>query len=374
MDFHWRRLAPILLRRTRFWAKVAGVAAILGLVSSLACAAAAGTLRVATWNAELSRDGPGLLLRDILRGEDARANAVAQIIADVAPDILLLQSVDYDMELRALGALRNLIAARGVQYDTVFALLPNTGMATGLDMDGDGRLGEPEDAQGYGAFLGQGGMAILSRYPIDMAAVQDMSAILWRDVPEPMLPTMDGTPFPSAEAQKVLRLANVAHWAVPALHDSGTVTLLAFHANPPVFDGPEDRNGRRNHDQLRFWQHYLDGVFGAAPQERFVLLGHANQDPLKSEGIKAGIRGLLSDPRMTDPVPLRDDTLPGDPPEATVDWPRVDPSQMRVSYVLPSRDWMIEASGVYWPTAGKEAEMLQVASRHRMVWVDLRID
>ena len=374
MEIHCHRFGPILLRSAGFWAKAAGAAAITVLVSGLACAAVAGTLRVATWNVELSRDGPGLLLRDILRGEDAQASAVAHIIAEVAPDILLLQNVDYDMELRALSALRDLIAAQGMQYDTVFALLPNSGMATGLDMDGDGRLGEPEDAQGYGAFLGQGGMAILSRYPVDMAGIQDMSAILWRDLPQAMLPMVDGMPFPSAEAQKVLRLADKAQWAVPVLHDSGPVTLLAFHANPPVFDGPEDRNGRRNHDQLRFWQHYLDGVFGTAPQGRFVLLGHANQDRDKSEGIKAGIRGLLSDPRLTDPVPVRDNTPPGDPPEATVDWPRVDPSQMRVSYVLPSRDWVIEASGVHWPITGEGAKRLETASRHRMVWVDLRVD
>ncbi|HEY9038574.1 MAG TPA: endonuclease/exonuclease/phosphatase family protein [Roseovarius sp.] len=329
---------------------------------------------MATWNAELSRDGPGLLLRDILRGDDAQAEAVAQIIADVAPDILLLQNVDYDMELRALTALRDLIAAEGLRYGHLFARLPNTGMATGLDMDGDGRLGEPEDAQGHGAFAGQGGMAILSRYPVDMDGVQDLSDILWRDVPQAMLPMVDGAPFPSAQAQDVLRLADVAQWAVPVLHDSGPITLLAFHANAPVFDGPEDRNGRRNHDQLRFWQHYLDGAFGPAPEQRFVLLGHANQDPDKSEGIKAGIRGLLADPRVTDPAPLRQGAPPGAPPEATVEWPRVTPPQMRVSYVLPSRDWAIAASGVHWPMEGEGARLSQAASRHRIVWVDLQID
>ncbi len=340
----------------------------------MGCLAGADTLRIATWNSELSRDGPGLLLRDILRGDDAQADAAAQTIAEVAPDIVLLQNVDYDMELRALTALRDLIAAQGLRYAHLYAGMPNTGMATGLDMDGDGRLGEPEDAQGYGAFLGQGGMAILSRYPVDTDAVQDLSGVLWRDVPQALLPVVEGAPFPSAQAQNVLRLADVAQWAVPVLHDTGRVTLLAFHANAPVFDGPEDRNGRRNHDQLRFWQHYLDGAFGPAPEARFVLLGHANQDPNKSEGIKAGIRGLLSDPRVTDPVPLRGDAPPGAPPEATVDWPRVDPSQMRVSYVLPSRDWAVVASGVHWPMTGEGARVAELASRHRMVWVDLRID
>lgn len=340
----------------------------------MTCAVSADTLRVATWNAELSRDGPGLLLRDILRGDDDQAEAVAQVIAGVAPDILLLQNVDYDMGLRALTALRDLIAAQGLRYGHMFARLPNTGMATGLDMDGDGRLGEPEDAQGHGAFAGQGGMAILSRYPVDMDGVQDMSGVLWRDVPQAMLPMVDGAPFPSAKAQNMLRLADVAQWVVPLQHETGRIMLLAFHANAPVFDGPEDRNGRRNHDQLRFWQHYLDGAFGPAPDARFVLLGHANQDPNRSEGIKSGIRGLLADPRVADPMPLRTGAPPGDPPEATVEWPRVDPPQMRVSYVLPSRDLRVVASGVHWPMTGEGARLLELASRHRMVWVDLQID
>ncbi|WP_324755322.1 endonuclease/exonuclease/phosphatase family protein [Roseovarius sp. Pro17] len=328
------------------------------------------TLRIATFNTDLDRDGPGLLLRDIARG-DAQAEVVAQVVADMRADVILLQNVDYDIELRALGALRDLIADKGLRYTVMFALMPNTGMATDLDMDGDGRLGEPEDAQGHGAFAGQGGMAILSRWPVDMDGVQDLSALLWKDMPQPMLPVVDGAPFPSAQAQAALRLADVAHWAVPILHDSGPVTLLAFHASPPVFDGPEDRNGRRNHDQLRFWRHYLDGAFGDAPDARFVLLGHANQDPNRSEGIKAGIRGLLSDPRIQDVLPLRPE---GEPAEATVNWPRVDPPLMRVGYVLPSRDWTVMDAGVHWPATGKAAQIAETASRHRIVWVDLKAD
>ncbi|WP_341476689.1 endonuclease/exonuclease/phosphatase family protein [Pelagivirga sediminicola] len=326
-------------------------------------------MRVATWNSELSRDGPGLLLRDLLLDDDAQAMAAAQMIAAVAPDILLLQNVDYDMDHLALTALRDLIATRGPRYGTVFARMPNTGMATDLDMDGDGRLGEPEDAQGHGAFAGQGGMAILSRYPVDIARVQDLSDLLWRDIPQAMLPVQGGAPFPSEQAQAVLRLADVAQWAVPVKHDSGRITILAFHANAPVFDGPEDRNGRRNHDQLRFWQHYLDGAFAPPPKDRFVLMGHANQDPHRGEGIKVGIAGLLSDSRLQDPHPVSTHTRPGEPPDATVNWPRVTPSLMRVSYVLPSRDWAVEASGVHWPIQGQEA-----ASRHGIVWVDLVID
>jgi hypothetical protein len=49
---------------------------------------------------------------------------------------------------------------------------------------------------------------------------------------------------------------------------------------------------------------------------------------------------------------------------------------MRVDYVLPSRDLEIAASGVFWPKADDAgAALLSVgaalASRHRLVWVDV---
>lgn len=329
------------------------------------------TLRIATFNTELSRNGPGLLFRDITRGGDPQVAAVVQILTEVQPDIILLQGIDYDLELRALGALQGALTQAGLRYGTAFALRPNTGRTTGLDMDGDGRLGEPEDAQGFAAFAGQGGMAILSRYPVDTGGVRDFSDLLWRDLPGALLPvTPEGGPFPSAEAQAALRLSTVAHWAVPIRHPAGPITLLAFHAGPPVFDGPEDRNGRRNHDQLIFWQHYLDGRFAPPPRPdaRFLIIGNANQDPVRGEGIKPAIRALLSDPRLQDPRPAR----PGasDAPLATVDWPRVTPSQMRVSYILPSRDWQVRGAAVHWP----DRPEITAASRHRLVWVDLVID
>ena len=79
----------------------------------LAGPALADTLRVATWNVGLDRKGPGILLRDILRGEDPQIDAVAQVIARTAPDILVLQKLDYDHDLHALRALRDRLAEDG---------------------------------------------------------------------------------------------------------------------------------------------------------------------------------------------------------------------------------------------------------------------
>jgi hypothetical protein len=319
------------------------------------------TLRVATYNTELQRDGPGLLLRDIARGDDDQIAAVLQVIAAADADVLALQSFDYDLTGEALDLL-----AKATGYPHAFALRPNTGLPTPFDMNGDGRLGGPADAQGYGRFSGQGGMAILSRYPIDESAVTDLSGLLWVDAPDPLLPVAAGGPFPSADAQAALRLSTTGHWIVPIAVPGAPFDLMTFHASPPVFDGDEDRNGRRNHDEIRLWQHVLDGAVGPAPSGRFVIAGDANLDPVDGDGIKAAIVNLLADPRVQDVRPT------GASGTDTVDWSDPVPGDLRVDYVLPSTHWTVQDTGVLWPRADDPmADTVTSASRHRLVWVDL---
>ena len=344
-------------------------------------AGAAETLRIATYNADLGRKGPGLLLRDILKGEDAQIAAVQQVISAAAPDILVLQGVDYDLGLEALTALRDAISKDGPDYPYIFALRPNSGMATGLDMDGDGHKGGARDKQGYGQFAGEGGMAILSRFAIDETGVRDFSGLLWKEAPGALLPEQDGKPFPTPEVQAVQRLSSVAHWVVPVkIAKDRRLDLLTFHATPPVFDGPEDRNGRRNHDEIAFWGHYLNGAFGPTPNADFVVIGDANLDPVDGEGRKQAILDLLNDPRLQDPKPKRPGRVEntpghkGDPLLDTVDWPLPDPGPMRVDYILPSAALLVLDSAVYWPeNLTNEAETVATASRHRLVWVDFRL-
>jgi len=356
--------------------------ALLGLVLSfLSCLAApmrAEPLRVASFNTELQRRGPGLLLRDIARGEDAQVAAVIEVIARTGADILALQGVDWDHEGRALAALADRLEAAGATYPYRLALRPNSGLASGLDLDGDGAQGGPGDAQGYGAFTGQGGIAVLSRFPIRRDGVRDFSGVLWRDLPGALLPEHpDGSPFPSQAALAAQRLSSTGHWIVPINAPGGVVTLLTFQAGPPVFDGAEDRNGRRNHDEIAFWRHFLDGAFGAPPQARFVIAGGANLDPLDGAGRHAAIDALLTDPRLTDSRPASDggaragdQTHVGPDRLDTVDWEG--PGRLRVDYVLPSSDWTVEGAGVVWPGPGEPGrEAALRASRHRLVWVDL---
>ena len=346
---------------------------------------------MATWNVELERRGPGLLLSDIEGEDDPQVAAVAAVIAEVAPDILLLTSVDYDAELAALRALAARFAAAGVTYPHLFALRPNTGRASGLDLDGDGRLGGPGDAQGFGRFAGQGGMALLSRLPVVAGEARDFSAFLWRDLPGALLPEAAGRPFPSEQALAVQRLSTTGHWAVPvALPRGGRLTLLAWHATPPVFDGPEDRNGRRNHDETAFWAALLDGrIAGEAPPEPpFVILGDANLDPADGDGRGEAIRALLSHPALQDPAPSSEGAASaaraqgganagqaGPAEQDTADWPEDGgPGNLRVDYVLPSAGLAVTGAGVFWPEGGDPmADVAAPASRHRLVWVDIAL-
>ncbi len=308
--------------------------------------------------------------------------AFANVVAQVSPDILVLQGVDYDHGRVALKALRDVIAkAEGPHYPHIFAVRPNTGMATGLDMDGDGRLGRSRDKQGFGRFAGQAGMAILSRWPFNRRGFQDYSDLRWVDLPSAILPKALGAPFPSAKALKAQRLSSVGHWVLPVeLPDSKSLTLMTFHATPPVFDGPEDRNGRRNHDEILFWLRFLDGEFGPVPNRRFVLLGDANLDPVDGDGRKSAIARLLSDHRLQDPRPKRPGPArqgrgnSGDPALDTVAWPKDGPGHLRVQYILPSEDIQVEEAGIHWPLAGAAGfHDAELAGPHRMVWTDITL-
>lgn len=345
-------------------------------------AAFAEELRVATWAAPLSRQGPGQLLQDVLSGDDPQIVAVTTVVASSAPDVLVLTDLDYDADLAALSALAKGFRDAGQDFPYVYASMPNAGMATGLDMDGNGQTGEGRDAQGYGRFAGQGGVAVLSRWPI--GAVTDLSAVLWKDLPGATLPTRDGRAFPSPEAQAVQRLSSTVHWIVPVDAPEGTISLLVWSATPPVFDGPEDLNGLRNRDEVLLWRSVLDGTFGSDPGAAFILTGNANLDPEDGDGFRGAMAGLLTDPRLQDPLPesaggkaAADPEQYGDPALDTADWPDGRPGNLRVSYVLPSVLWEVTGAGVFWPApddpkAAILGEDGLLAGPHHLVWVDIR--
>ncbi len=357
-------------------AKVLAVA--LALIG--AGASHADSLRIATYHVELGQKGPGVLISKIRRG-DEKVVAVVDVIASAAPDVLVLNGFDWDAGGYALDALVGLLAAAGVDYPHRFAAMPNAGLESGFDLDGNGRLGEARDSHGYGAFTGAGGMAVLSRLPL--GAVRDFSTFLWADLPSAIPPEVDGQPFPSAEAAAARRLSSVAHWDVPIKTEAGNLHLLAFAATTPVYDGPEDLNGRRNHDEISFWQRLLDGDLPFNPPEGpVVVIGDANLDPVDGAGRHAALLGLLDDPRFTDPRPTSLGAAAaatpgqlGDPALDTVDWRDPFPGNLRVDFVVPDARLTVTSAGVVWPAPDDPfAEIVAAASRRHLVWVDVALD
>lgn len=329
-------------------------------------------LRVATWNPELSRKGPGLLVRDILSGKDAQVSHAIAHIENINPDVILLTGIDTDFDGHTARALAAAFTQAGADYPYVLSRISNAGLATGRDLNKNGILGEQQDAQSFGAFHGQGGLALLSRLPIDVDGLRDFSTLLWRDLPDARLPNS----YFDAQDLDVLRLSSSSHWDVPITWGLESLNLLAFYATTPVFDGDEDRNGWRNADEIAFWRHYLDGrIDRPAPTGPFIFLGDANLDPNDGGGHHADMQQLLSDPRLQDPQPraqfaasIANDTHTGDAALDTADWDDPVPGNLRVDYVLPSAEFTVVATGVEWSNASNAEGPL---FRHGLVWVDL---
>jgi len=384
----------------------------LGLASTpapaLDLAKAEGTIRVMTFNVALARKGAGVLIRDLERG-DAQVDAVVEIILRLRPDILLLNELDADPERRALALFQARLAAG--QSDLPGLDLPhahqgsqNIGEFSGLDLDRDGTAAGPGDAWGFGRFPGQYAMAVLSRFPLDPPNIRSYRLFRWAEMPDARRPIReDGTPFHPDPIWQALRLSSKSHWDVPIhLPDGRRLHLLAAHPTPPVFDGPEDRNGKRNADEIRLLEAMIDGApwltddagrpAGLAPGTPFVVAGDLNADPADGDGIQAAIQGLLAHPRLRDPGQTSPGgaaakggraapPIAGDPAHHTSDWGTAFAKHrnLRVDYVLPSRGLVLAGSGVFWP--GPSSPLARLTARdggrmessdHRPVWVDIR--
>ena len=331
----------------------------------------AAELRIATYNPELTRAGPGLLLQAIRDREDSQVAAVVAVLVRLDADVLLLTGIDFDHGGAALAALRDDLAAAGLVYGYQMALRPNTGVQTGLDLDGDGQTGKARDAQGFGRFAGAAGMAVLSRYPIGPPV--DYSGLLWRDLPGANL-----APDMTEAATAVQLLSTSGHYAVPVTYAEGRVLhLLVWYATPPVFDGPEDRNGRRNQDEAAFWLRLLAGdLTWPAPMAPFVVMGQSSLDPLDGDGLHGAITALLTHPALQDPQPKGQDGHvdsghQGDPAQDTAIYGK-GVGGLRVDVVLQSAGIRVTGAGVLAP-ALRDAftATLSVASRHRPVWAVL---
>ncbi len=325
-------------------------------------------IRIATYNIGLWGKGPGLVLDSLQRGGNPQQMAAVSVIARLDADVLLLTGIDYDLRGATLGALEGRLALAGAPYPFRLALRPNTGMATGLDLDGNGVLGEPRDAQAYGRWAGEGGMAVLSRLPIDVENIRDFSGVLWKDLRGNLRPP---------DTPTTQHLSTSGAYEVPIILPNGqSLRLLAYYASPPIFDGPEDRNGRRNHDETAVWLHLLAGDLAfTPPKQPFVLIGQPNLDPEDGSGRAGAMRDLLRHPALQDPKPrgtaIREDPgQSGDPGLDTALYPKI--GGLRVEVILPSVDLKVTDAVVVWPPETDPfAATLALASRHRPLWVEI---
>lgn len=360
---------------------------------------AAPTVRFATFNVSFyGDDADGLMRR--LAGDDEKARKVAAVIQHLRPDVLLLNEFDYVADGSAADAFQQKFLALGqhgqppIDYAYRYFAPVNTGVPSGLDLNGDGKLEGPDDAWGFGRYPGQYGMLVLSRFPIQAAHVRTFQKLLWKDLPgarRPMNP--DGTPFHDEATWARARLSSKSHWDLPIDTPLGIVHFLVSHPTPPVFDGPENRNGLRNSDEIRLWREYLeakdDGWLcddagrcgGLAPGELFVIAGDLNADAFDGDGDHDAIRQLLAHPRIDASFVPR--AAGGAARAAQHGLPRKGDTQthtgdfgskagtMRLDYLLPSRGLAVKDGGIFWPVSPQETVLWADASDHHPVWLDL---
>lgn len=363
-----------------------------------------GTVRIATYNIfELSCAKIEAVDAKGQPGTHPQVTKAAEILRRVQPDIVLINEIDYSLAPDCAKRFAEVFLA-GHREGLAPLVLPhmvylpvNTGVPSGFDFNSDGDTSDPEDAFGYGRYPGQYGMALLSKFPIDAGAVRTFQRFLWRDMPGHVMPDgRDGRPAHySAEEAASVRLSSKSHWDVPVQVGDRVLHLLASHPTPPIFDGPEDFNGRRNFDEIRLWADYVTGGpkaeyliddqgrrGGLDPGASFVLLGDLNADPVQDRERPYGrsaIAQLLEHPRVHDPRPLSEGALPIDPSRP---YPGENRSRTttfgRIDYVLPGRDLQVAGSGVWNPPSTDPLYALVTppdpASDHFLVWLDLRLD
>jgi len=449
----------------------------LVLLTALAMPALAETVRFATFNASLNRDSTGQLLADLaapkalditqpwedpapLTPQQRRvlqAHHVAEILQTVRADVLLVNEFDFDRDgvptadstptptsyastaarmfhdnflaVPHGGADTGRPASAPLRYAHRHTPNTNTGVPSGLDLDNNGSLGGGGDALGFGAFPGQFGFTVYSRFEI--VGVRSFQNFLWKDMPGNLLQN-DPTPgannladFYSPAKREVLRLSSKNHVEISLRINGQVVHFIVAHPTPPVFDGPEDRNGKRNHDEIRLLRDYIHGANyivddagkpgGLAPGAKFVLAGDFNADLCDGDSFKVpceaankpgkgpnAIGQLLLDPLINTQVTPKsaggtaaatdpDNNGPanqahlGDPAFDTADFNDANPGNLRVDYVLPSANLKIVGAGVFWPTRQDSRFALVgtfnkpnlyasfASSDHRAVWVDVLV-
>lgn len=366
------------------------------------------TIKIATFN--VSMDATNYVGRDVkratnqvlknqLQNGNQQIKNIAEIIQRTRPDIILLNEFDYienpkeGVELFITNYLNisQHSGLKAIDYPYYYYAPVNTGKPTPYDLTGDGKAtGTQGDAWGFGFFEGQYGMMLLSRYPINTQDIRTFQHFKWKDMPNAMRPIVPSTGkfFYNDEIWSQYPLSSKSHWDVPVNVNGKTIHVLASHPTPPVFDGPEDRNGTKNHDEVRFWLDYVTptsadyiyddlGAYGGlAPLSRFVIMGDLNSSSVEGNSRKEAITRLLNTPLIND-ITIPQSTG-GDLHKKSNQYSKFHTAYwgMRADYVLPSAFGIdVINNGVFWPLKTDENYRLiknrEASSDHRLVWSTL---
>jgi len=386
----------------------------LVFTSTSVFAKAVQTIKVATFNvsmeatnySQLNMKPSSAVLKHVLsNGDNQQVKNIAEIIQRVNPDIILLNEFDYisDKEKGVDAFVRRYlnVSQQGqtpVDYPYTYIAPVNTGEPTPFDLDNNGEATQyGGDAYGYGLYSGQYAMALLSKYPIKHEEIRTFQFFKWKDMPNALRPMMvnkqgndSEVSWYSDEEWNAFRLSSKSHWDIPVSIGDDTIHILAMHPTPPNFDGDEDRNGKRNSDEIRLMADYLSPGAGdyiyddtgkhvsLDDDSQFVLMGDFNAADIGDKHRKGVIEQLIAHPLVNGAVTPTSkggdsaSTLPYSD-RFTAYW------GARADYVLPSKYGMsVINSGVFWPEKSSDLHRLvkdrAASSDHRLVWVSLALE
>ncbi|CZF86698.1 endonuclease/exonuclease/phosphatase family protein [Grimontia marina] len=357
-------------------------------------ASAPKTLRFATFNVAMSADKSGEIFSQLEEGTHRRFANIAAVIQHSQPDVLLLCEFDHPGNGGDDGMLaffqneyleKSQFGQLAIHFPYSYLPATNTGLSV---VEGEEISVSPERAHGFGRHHGQYGFAILSKYPLDIENCRHWQKTTWQDYPGSQMPES----YFLNKGLESIRLSSKNHIALPVIVGDKRIHLVACHPTPPVFDGPEKRNLRRNADELRLLHDIVTNApflvddsgkrGGLDSSEAFVIMGDLNADPVNGDGDKAMIRTLLSDLILHDVQPQSEGATRSVSDSRMRGKGRATHNRgLRLDYVLPSHHLKPINSGVFWPKvddalapfiyneSGKPVPGR--SSDHRLVFVDV---